>query len=74
GILPTFASRWLIPRLATFLSDHPNIEIRLETRTMPFDLTRERFDVAVHFGKADWPDGRMTKLFDEEMLPVASPK
>ncbi|RUX50443.1 LysR family transcriptional regulator [Mesorhizobium sp. M4A.F.Ca.ET.050.02.1.1] len=74
GILPTFASRWLIPRLATFLSDHPNIEIRLETRTLPFDLTRERFDVAVHFGKADWPDARMTKLFDEEMLPVASPK
>lgn len=74
GILPTFASRWLIPRLPTFLSSHPNIEIRLETRTVPFDLTRERFDVAIHFGKADWPDARMTKLFDEEMLPVASPK
>ncbi|RWM09922.1 MAG: LysR family transcriptional regulator [Mesorhizobium sp.] len=74
GILPTFASRWLIPRLATFLSDHPDIEIRLETRTLPFDITRERFDIAIHFGKADWPDARMTKLFDEEMLPVASPK
>ncbi|WP_245452140.1 LysR substrate-binding domain-containing protein [Mesorhizobium waimense] len=74
GILPTFASRWLIPRLATFLNDHPNIEIRLETRTLPFDLTRERFDIAIHFGKADWPDARMTKLFDEEMLPVASPR
>ncbi|RWI87871.1 MAG: LysR family transcriptional regulator [Mesorhizobium sp.] len=74
GILPTFASRWLIPRLATFLGDHPDIEIRLETRTLPFDITRERFDIAIHFGKADWPDARMTKLFDEEMLPVASPK
>ncbi|SJM30287.1 LysR substrate-binding domain-containing protein [Mesorhizobium delmotii] len=74
GILPTFASRWLIPRLATFLNDHPNIDIRLETRTLPFDLTRERFDVAIHFGKANWPDARMNKLFDEEMLPVASPK
>lgn len=74
GILPTFASRWLIPRLPTFLTAHPNIEIRLETRTVPFDLTRERFDVAIHFGKADWPDARMTKLFDEEMVPIASPK
>lgn len=73
GILPTFASRWLIPRLAGFVKDHPNIEIRLETRTVPFDLTRERFDVAIHFGRANWPDARMNKLFNEEMLPVASP-
>ncbi|MUT27199.1 MULTISPECIES: LysR substrate-binding domain-containing protein [Mesorhizobium] len=73
GILPTFASRWLIPRLGGFVKDHPNIEIRLETRTVPFDLTRERFDVAIHFGRANWPDARMNKLFDEEMLPVASP-
>ncbi|PDT78018.1 LysR substrate-binding domain-containing protein [Sinorhizobium sp. BJ1] len=74
GILPTFASRWLIPRLAIFLNDHPNVEIRLEARTVPFDLTRERFDAAIHFGKANWPDARMNKLFDEEILPVASPK
>ncbi|NGO55308.1 LysR substrate-binding domain-containing protein [Allomesorhizobium camelthorni] len=74
GILPTFASRWLIPRLGTFLNDNPSVEIKLETRTVPFDLTRERFDLAIHFGKANWPDARMSKLFDEEMLPVASPK
>ncbi len=74
GILPTFASRWLIPRLGTFLEDHPSVEIRLETRTVPFDLTRERFDLAIHFGKANWPDARLNKLFDEEMMPVASPK
>lgn len=74
GILPTFASRWLIPRLSVFLNDHPDVEITLETRTLPFDLTRERFDVAIHFGTANWPDSRMNKLFDEEMLPVASPK
>ncbi len=74
GTLPTFASRWLIPRLPTFLADHPEIEIRLETRTIPFDLVRERFDVAIHFGTANWPEARMSKLFDEEMLPVASPR
>ncbi|PDT33051.1 MULTISPECIES: LysR substrate-binding domain-containing protein [Sinorhizobium] len=74
GVLPTFASRWMIPRLGTFLNDHPSIEIRLETRTVPFNLTQERFDLAIHFGKANWPDARLNKLFDEEMLPVASPK
>ncbi|WP_018099432.1 LysR substrate-binding domain-containing protein [Sinorhizobium meliloti] len=74
GILPTFASRWLIPRLGTFLNQHPSIEIRLETRTVPFDLSRERFDLAIHFGKPNWPDARLNKLFDEEMLPVSSPK
>ncbi|BCG76194.1 transcriptional regulator [Mesorhizobium sp. 113-1-2] len=74
AILPTFAIRWLIPRLGTFLNDHPSVEIRLETRTVPFDLIREHFDLAIHFGKANWPDARLNKLFDEEMLPVASPK
>ncbi|MEI9413194.1 LysR substrate-binding domain-containing protein [Mesorhizobium salmacidum] len=74
GILPTFANRWLIPKLGTFLNEHPGLEIRMETRTAPFDITRERFNVAIHFGKANWPDARMNKLFDEEMMPVASPK
>ena len=71
--LPTFANRWLIPRLAAFEAEHPDIVVSIGTRLAPFDFARERFDLAIHFGSADWPDTRMVHLCDEEMLPVAAP-
>ena len=70
--LPTFASRWLIPRLRDFEARHPNIEINLAARLKPFSLAQERFDAAFHFGAEDWPDTTMDKLCDEIMVPVAS--
>ncbi|MBO6899989.1 MAG: LysR family transcriptional regulator [Rhizobiaceae bacterium] len=73
AVLPTFASRWLIPRLESFYVRHPEIEISITTRTVPFDLEKERFDAAIHFGDTDWPGARMNRLFDENMIAVASP-
>ncbi|MCR4268001.1 LysR substrate-binding domain-containing protein [Nitratireductor sp. ZSWI3] len=72
--LPTFASRWLIPRLPHFESTHPGIGINLTARINPFDLAHERFDVAIHFGRENWPDAKLTKLCDEAMIAVASPR
>lgn len=73
AVLPTFASRWLIPRLSGFYARHPDIEISITTRTVPFDLEKERIDAAIHFGETDWPGARMNRLFDEHMIAVASP-
>lgn len=70
---PTFASRWLIPRLAGFEEMHPSIQVSCFARLEPFDLAREHFDLALHFGAANWPDARMLRLFGETMVPVASP-
>ncbi len=72
--LPTFASRWLIPRLPGFEKAHPGIGINLTARINPFDLAHERFDVAIHFGRDNWPDAQLTKFCDEEMIAVASPQ
>ena len=73
AVLPTFASRWLIPRLPEFAALHPEIELSFSTRLEPFDMTRERFDLAVHFGAQDWPDTDMRPLCRESMVPVAAP-
>lgn len=70
--LPTFAERWLIPRLVGFERVHPDIEVSMVTRLEPFDLTKERFDMAIHYGTADWPDTHMIKLCDENIVAVAS--
>ena len=73
GVLPTFASRWLIPRLPDFARRHPGIRINLSARTAPFDLAEERFDMAIHFGQPDWPGAQMRHLCDETLLAVAAP-
>lgn len=74
AILPTFASLWLIPRLPDFFDKHPDLEISFSTRLKPFDLAAEGFDLAIHFGRDNWPNTRLRKFFDERMLPVASPE
>jgi LysR family glycine cleavage system transcriptional activator len=74
AVLPGFASRWLIPRLPEFSAQHPNIELNLSTRIKPFDLDREHFDLAIHFGTDDWPDTDMRELCTETMIAVSSPE
>ena len=72
--LPTFASNWLIPRLAEFTEKHDNIEVALSTRLAPFDMDREKFDLAIYYGNKDWPGTSMRVLCSESMIAVASPK
>ncbi|MBM1633154.1 LysR family transcriptional regulator [Sulfitobacter mediterraneus] len=71
--LPAFASRFMIPRLPAFFERYPNIEVSLSTRLEPFDMSEGRFDLAVHFGKADWPGADLRYLCSETLIPVASP-
>ena len=71
--LPTFAARWLIPRLPSFEAANPDVEISLATRLEPFDLLTERFDLAIHYGAADWPNAHLTLLCREEMIVVSAP-
>ncbi len=72
--LPTFANRWLIPRLERFEAANPDVVVSIGTCLGPFDFHRERFDLAIHFGSQDWPDTRMTRLFDEAVVAVAAPE
>ncbi|WP_417701423.1 LysR substrate-binding domain-containing protein [Pseudophaeobacter sp.] len=74
AVLPTFANRWLIPRLPDFFARHPEIELNLSTRLQPFDFARDSFDLAIHYGRDNWPGARMVALFGEQMVPVAAPQ
>lgn len=71
--LPGFAMRWLAPRLPQLSARHPDLIVNLTVRIDPFDLTREGFDAAIHFGAADWPDAEHHFLFEEEQVAVAAP-
>ena len=71
--LPGFGMRWLAPRLPQLSARHPDLIVNLTVRIDPFDLTREGFDAAIHFGAPDWPDAEHHFLFEEEQVAVAAP-
>ena len=73
AVIPTFATRWLIPRLPKFYRLHPGITLNLTTRAEPFLFTDTPFDAAIHFGKPVWPGTIAKHLFGEEITPVCSP-
>ena len=75
--VPTFATRWLIPRLPDFAAQHPEIVVHIETRTRPFLFADSEFDCALYSGTAEqvanWAGTRALKLMSEDVLPVCSP-
>lgn len=69
----TFASDWLIPRLAGFHDKHPAIEIAVATTMRVVDLATEDVDLAIRHGRGRWEGLEATLLFRETLIPVASP-
>jgi LysR family transcriptional regulator, glycine cleavage system transcriptional activator len=70
--LPTFGSRWLMPRLPRFLAERPSVALTIESRAEPFDFDEEGFDLAIHYGKPTWAKATSTFLCSEIVLPIAS--
>lgn len=71
--IPTFAARWLIPRLARFREKHPNIIVHLTERMEPFVLAGSGFDAAIHFEHPAWTGMRTHRLLHETLVPVCHP-
>lgn len=74
AVLPTFGTQWLAPRLPAFLARHPSVELTLENRLLPFDLSATDFDAAIHYGSEQWPGAQLQRLFGEVTLAVAAPR
>lgn len=72
AVLPTFATRWLGPRLGDFLTRTPGVAVNLSTRIGRFDFADEAFDAAIFYGQPDWPGARHLKLFDERVTACVS--
>jgi len=74
AVLPTFAARWLIPRLPPFQNGNPRIMIHITTRQTPADFVAEPFDAAVFNDPANWPGTLSHYLMDADIVAVCSPK
>ena len=68
---PTFASRWLVPRLSGYLAHHPHTRFDIGTRRDVFDFATTQCDLAIHFGQPIWPGAVCTYLCSELVVPVA---
>jgi len=76
AVVPTFGTRWLLPRLPAFLRAHPHVVVHLSSRTRPFLFQDTPFDAAIHAGEiagAAWPGTERRFLMDEALIAVASP-
>jgi LysR family glycine cleavage system transcriptional activator len=73
GMMPAFATYWLLPRLAQFIERHPHIEVNIRPTLALVDFTRDEVDMAVRFGPGTWPGLTSIKFHDEELVPVCSP-
>ena len=71
--MASFASLWLVPRLAGFARDHPGVDVRIATEPRMQDLEREGLDVGIRYCTAAEAGEHAVRLFGERVFPVCSP-
>jgi len=71
---PSFAARWLLSRLERFQTLHPKTDVRLVATTRLVDFATEDVDVAIRFGRGNYPGLFSERLTVEEVVPVAAPR
>jgi LysR family glycine cleavage system transcriptional activator len=70
---PSFAETWLMPRLAGFWAAHPEVPLSVSTDSRVADLRRDGFDLAIRYGRGDWPGCEAEPLTEANIVAVASP-
>jgi len=74
AVAPPFGSHWLLPRLARFTADHPEIELAIENLSRPVDLETEPFDATIRVGDGHFPRLAPVHLMPIGTTPIAQPR
>ncbi|MEZ8105308.1 transcriptional regulator GcvA [Vibrio clamense] len=70
---PSFAIQWLVPRLSDFNQQQPDIDVRIKAVDMDEGSLTDDVDVAIYYGRGNWPGLRADKLYQEFLIPLCSP-
>jgi DNA-binding transcriptional LysR family regulator len=70
---PSIACLWLMPRLRDFSQANPEIALNLSAAHTPSDFSLGQVDVDIRYGIPQWPDLVVEPLFEERIVPLASP-
>jgi len=71
---PSFAAKWLVPRLGAFEKAHPQVDVWLSAGIELVDLTAGEVDIAIRYGGGRYPGLEIRRLMSETVIPVASPE
>jgi len=71
--MPSFAARWLLPRLGSFIARHPNLDVEVQSSTRLADIKGGEADVALRFGSGLYPGLSCRLLMKDWYYPVCSP-
>ncbi|CAE6793682.1 transcriptional regulator GcvA [Paraburkholderia aspalathi] len=69
----TFTLRWLVPKLAQFRAEHPDVDVKVETSNESVESLKEIYDVVIRGGPDTFYGYSMQLFLSEERLPVCSP-
>jgi len=73
SVAPSFAAKWLVPRLERFTRAHPDIDVRISATMELADLRRDAVDAAIRFGWGSYPGLEVHKLTADTSTPMCSP-
>lgn len=69
----SFAALWIVPRLGSFTSAHPEVDIVLDPTNRLVDFTKDAIDIGLRYGDGNWDEVVAVKLLDSISTPVCSP-
>lgn len=73
GVLPSFAAKWLVPRLQSFNAVHPDVAIMLDPRLEASKVGPRGVDAAIRYGSGRWAGLAAERLIEDTLFPACSP-
>jgi LysR family glycine cleavage system transcriptional activator len=72
SIIPSFASRWLVPRLGRFMAQHPELEVRISASAELVNFAGEAIDLGIRYGSGRYPGLVTEKLAEDAWVVVCA--
>ncbi|MBP2231891.1 LysR family glycine cleavage system transcriptional activator [Azospirillum agricola] len=73
SVPPSFATKWLVPRLERYKAAHPGQDVRIVASMALADLSADGVDCAIRYGGGVYPGVAVERLLTEAVIPVCSP-
>jgi LysR family transcriptional regulator, glycine cleavage system transcriptional activator len=74
SVMPSFAARWLLPRIGRFLAAHPDIDLDVRATSLLVDFRRDDAEAAIRYGAGSYVGVVSEHLMDDVYFPVCSRK
>ena len=74
SVAPSFATKWLLPRLGGFLDRNPDVQVDVKANIELTDFAKDEVDLAIRYGNGNYPGLTVELLLEDRMFPVCSPE